>query len=134
MIKWKFKKQAAIVVIAIFSVGMLSGCSNSNEPQELTGEYFYQSETFNFEADVTDSVINIYLIMNENRALYWTGTFEDTALVDEVLVSDADIDELALSLFGSLSETKEFTIGDGTLIYDFSIMAIDSTITLNREE
>ena len=133
MIKWNFKKHAAIAVIAIFSVGMLSACSNANEPQELAGEYSYQSDTFNFTADVADSVINIYLIMDENKALYWTGTLKDTALVGDVIVSDADVDALALSLFGSLDETKEFTVGNGTLIYDFSIMAIDSTITLDKE-
>ena len=103
--------------------------------KDLTGDWGYSSDTFSFEAEVDNGEITIYILLDEgtSKGLYWTGTFLDKAEDGETIVSQADVDALASSLYGSGDEEKKFEFRDGKLGYQFTIMGVTTDVQLEKK-
>lgn len=101
----------------------------------LTGDWGYSSDTFSFEAEVAADEITIYILLDEgtSKGLYWTGTFLEEVKDGDTILSKADVDALASSLYGSGDEEKKFTFTDGKLVYEFSIMGTTTTVQLEKK-
>lgn len=82
-----------------------------------------------FEATVTADAIKIVMKAPTGTSLvYWNGTFENSQSVGAVVVSKLIEDKAILSQ----SKTKNFTVGDETLSFEFTSMGITKTVELKR--
>ncbi len=114
---------------------VLADCAptpSSTVPTDLAGEWSATSNTSTFDALVTNDEIEIYLTVDESSGLYWSGTFEESAVNSQVIVSEAGVEALQSSLFGSLSETKAFTFTDGEIAFEFIILGVTTDVQLKR--
>jgi hypothetical protein len=81
---------------------------------------------------VTNDAIVAYLTLDESRGLYWSGTFEESAVNGQDIVSDADVEALEASLFGSQSEAKTFIFTNGEIVFEFTIVGVTTDVKLQR--
>jgi hypothetical protein len=114
---------------------VLAGCAatpSSTVPTELTGDWSASSSSSTFDAVVTNDAIVVYLTLDESRGLYWSGTFEESAVNGQDIVSDADVEALEASLFGSQSEAKTFIFTNGEIVFEFTIVGVTTDVKLQR--
>jgi hypothetical protein len=116
---------------------VLAGCAatpSSTVPTELTGDWSASSSSSSstFDAVVTNDAIVVYLTLDESRGLYWSGTFEESAVNGQDIVSDADVEALEASLFGSQSEAKTFIFTNGEIVFEFTIVGVTTDVKLQR--
>jgi hypothetical protein len=111
---------------------MPASSASSTESTTLTGEWSYAKDSMAFDAEVAGDMINIYLTLDESRGLYWAGTFEEAAVDGQIVASNADTAALEASLYGSQSDTKEFTFRNGQIEFEFTIMGVVTEIGLTR--
>lgn len=92
------------------------------------------TDEFNMVAGVHAGTIEITWVSDGTKALYWRGTFDVPANVENgtKISSKADKKALASSILGSQDDVKVFTYEDDTLSYDFTVMGTTKTITLTR--
>ena len=82
-----------------------------------------------FDAKVDDKTIRIEMkALNGTSMLYWNGTFETYASVGAVIVSKTINDKAALSQ----SSTKNFTVGEKTLSFSFTMQGVTKVVDLSR--
>lgn len=82
-----------------------------------------------FDATVKDRTIKIVMkAPNGTSMLYWNGTFETYASAGAVIVSKTIDDKAALSQ----SSTKNFTVGEKTLSFSFTMQGVTKVVDLRR--
>jgi hypothetical protein len=97
---------------------------------DLRGTWTYKiSNGSTFTADISDKTIKIYMnSKNGTSMLYWQGTFEFYKPVGSVINSTVDDDAEMLSK----STSKNFTVGQTTLSFDFTAMGQTVKVDLSR--
>ena len=81
------------------------------------------------EATIRDNSIEINIVGNDTRSLYWKGTFP---VGTERIKSVADKEALAASMLGSQESEKVFTLKDEQIDFDMSIAGTTRTVHLRR--
>lgn len=127
-----------ILILFTSALLILTGCAATPQPStseatSLSGDWSYQGDTFEFEGTVKDETITLNIVLEDGTGLYWLGTFPEKAKDGDVLTSQADIDALASSLYGSVDSEKKFTFKDGKLLYEFKILGTTTNVELERE-
>lgn len=129
------KKFLALIFIPMML--LLGGCVplEDSAKTDLTGHWVADLDNgLSFEADVTATDISVSLAMEDSSALYWLGTFSGTDVIDgQKITSEADVEALAGSIFGSQDAEKVFTYEDGQLTFPFSIMGVSQTVKLVKQ-
>lgn len=121
------------LVIALL---LIAGCSSASaDPVSFDG--VWQSvekpnDMFRFSAIVADGVIEINIIDENSRALYWVGTAPETISSGDIFVSEADQEILGNALLGSLDSTKEFTYANEELTFEGGMMGVLQDFTLRK--
>lgn len=124
-------KKTLIAIAAALTLA-LSACSGPSGPYNPDGGWVNQGSGQSFEAEISSGEIEIYLILEGSKGLYWSGTFPTEVTPGETVTSEADVEALESSLFGSLDPTKDFNISGDSISYDFTIMGTTETIALKR--
>lgn len=126
---------ALIFVPALFLLGGCIPLDSGLAATDLSGTWVAELDNgVGFQADVTATDISVSLTMDESSALYWKGTFAGEDVTEgQKITSDADVEALSKSLFGSQDETKVFTYKDGQLTFPFSIMGVSQTVKLVKQ-
>lgn len=84
-----------------------------------------------FEATVTDNAIEIHIVADESKSLYWKGTFP-IGETDKI-VSAADVEALSMSIMGSSETEKTFTVlDDNEFIFEFGMMGTTTIVHMKR--
>lgn len=82
-----------------------------------------------FDATVKDRTIKIIMkAPNGTSMLYWNGTFETYKSAGSVIVSNLLDDKAVLSQ----STTKNFTVGENTLSFSFTMSGVTRMVDLER--
>lgn len=116
------------IIIALFlGILALSGCS-SEPPTATSTAGSYESSDGKFVAEVTKDQIEINIVSEDSRSLYWSGTWAS----GETVTSKADVKKLESSLLGSTSKTKEFEVNDGEIQFEFSILGTTTDVSLEK--
>ena len=104
--------------------------AESIEPtMDLKGIWTYDTgKGGTFEATVTDKNINIAMKTGDTSLNYWYGSFEPNAVAGAVIVSKVDENKAVISK----GKTKEFTIGQDTLSFDFTMSGNTKKVELRR--
>lgn len=122
-----------ILLIAILIVAMLfliTGCSSkasSDQPTSSVGAYVNKEETI--KANVTEDMIEIFLVADGSSALYWDGTWDPKK---EAVTSTADREALDSSLFGSQDDSKKFKVTKNGIGFEMSMMGVTKSVVLRR--
>lgn len=136
---------AAVIVLAVSLIIIFTSTSDSRTPSsstaypsadccvpstDLRGVWTYKiSNGSTFTADVSDKVIKIYMAGKSGTSvLYWQGTFESYKPVGSVINSTVADDAEILSK----STSKNFTVGQTTLSFDFTAMGQTIKVDLSR--
>ena len=134
------RKLILLLPLAIIGLFFFTGCSsepaastnNTAAPtKEATVNYDGQDKSDIFESEVIADVIDIYIVNEGTKSLYWQGTFKP-ASGDETFESVADRAALDASLMGSLDDKKVFKLDDGKITFDFSMMGTTKTVKMER--
>jgi hypothetical protein len=129
-----------VVLLGVFIVlyGFVdNGSAESKNPVSLIGEW-HQTDSgipdIYMTATIDADSIQINMKMKDAAGVYWLGTFNvDEDLSKPVkIVSQADADGMAMSIFSSTDKTKTFFYENGDLSYKFSIMGITTTVHLSK--
>lgn len=134
-----FTTAVAVFVSAFIATIALGACSSStptetsaatssstsSKPVSSVGTWKAEG----FEAKITEDEIIVYIVMDNTKSLYWTGTFAEG--VGEI-TSDADVEALASSMMGSQDETKKFQVSPHEITFEFTIMGTMSTVYLKK--
>lgn len=153
-----FKKILTIPVILFVLVLAMSGCSSQGkdatpttpaakaslpEPPtpkpvvhtSLAGDWTAVNSTKDggMAATIDDTGIVINWTGPDTTALYWKGTFPMSA-GNETIVSKGDTKAMDASVMAeSLMDNKPFTIKDGKIIFDVSMMGVTKRVTLVKD-
>ena len=118
---------------------LVSACGGKTaapkEPPVLTGDWKETGDKSAYHyAIITGNTIEIYAQSADTRSLYWAGTFipPETAEEPYTWTSEADRTKLDRALFGSQSNSKDFTYEKGILSYPYSIMGVESIRKLEK--
>lgn len=119
--------------ILIILAMTLVACGDSADPapKSLTGTW--KSGDPELVAHISEDSIKIDIELDgSSHGLYWKGSFPSTAEDGDTLTSVADTEALDASIFGSGSDTKEFSYEDGKLVFSFSMFGITQDVSLER--
>jgi hypothetical protein len=96
----------------------------------LEGSWIFKNDKGGvFNATVADNSIEIRMESPDGTGmLYWNGTFDAVQPSDTVVVSDV----LETKAILSNSKSKQFTVGNDTLSFDFSIQGKTTKVELRR--
>lgn len=130
-------KKLILTILALIAIIPFTGCSSDDEPVKLNpviaeGNW---SEDPSFEASVNNEKIEIWLIGDESRSLYWAGTFPaDTLVNGDRIPSKADTERLSASLTGA-SNTDEYTFKyeDDSIQFEFIFGESSRIVHLTKE-
>lgn len=131
-------KIAASIGVAVLSIFGLSGCAGpaSADPTNLNGTWVSVADNSSpvpsFVAEVKDGTILINMTMSNDTGLYWSGTFESSAVDTHKITSVGNVEHMKTSLFGSSAKTKEFTYEGGSIRFTFSIMGVSHVVELEK--
>jgi hypothetical protein len=102
-------------------------------PTSLVGDWAATGDDFEFEGTIEDGSIELYLLLEDgSKGLYWVGTFPNEALAGDKIASEADVDALSTSLFGSTDTEKEFTFTGEALEFEFGILGTVNDVVLTQ--
>lgn len=137
------RRSLLIPMVAVASISLLTACSSDDKPdipESLIGNW-YQTNSENgifATASVYPSdSIQINLKTRDGSSIYWMGSFQvsDKKPTDSfTVVSKADPDALAMSIFGSQDSEKTFSYKDGDLSYKFTMLGTTSTVHLSKHK
>lgn len=97
--------------------------------QQLDGKWSYKQNGSSFAAVVENNTIAIDLVGEDGTSMtYWAGTFESPVAVDSSVTSNVDASKFVLSQ----DSTKVFTIGDGTLSFQFQALGMKKNVEMKR--
>lgn len=140
----------AIVLITLAAILALAGCGaegatpnpqpqqqvtvEDDEVVDLIGKWRGGDDGLVFDATINDKMIDIFIILEgDDKALYWTGTFDPNLEDGDVYESKGDTDAMDGSLMGSGDDVKNFQYTDGQLDFDFTMVGVTRTVHLQRE-
>lgn len=128
-----------IATFGLLIVLLLSACSSaaSVPAADLTGTWASTStDGPTFEATISDNLIEINIVNDDTKALYWKGTFPLPEKVTEgtVITSTADTEALASSIMGSQDQSKDFTHTGGKLKFDFGALGVTKTVEMSPKK
>jgi uncharacterized lipoprotein YehR (DUF1307 family) len=87
-----------------------------------------------FDASVHDHKIEIWLVGDEARSLYWAGTFPaDTLTNGDKIPSKADVERLNASLTGVGETAYTFTYDDDSIQFEFIFGETSRIVHLEKE-
>lgn len=136
-------KKKVIIALAVLAVFCVALCGCTKEPPDLSGTWKQvnsNSDEVWQEATIDSSAgtITIYYVMNsgDTRTLYWAGTFTAPTNADEPYkwTSTKDAAQTDKSLLGSQDATKDFTYENNQIVYNSSLMGVDSTNRLEKQQ
>lgn len=99
--------------------------AETKAPASLNGTWRAQG----LEAVIADNSIEINIVGDDTRSLYWKGTFPAG---DESVKSMADTDALSSSMLGSQDAEKVFTVKDDQIDFEMSIAGTTKTVHLQK--
>jgi hypothetical protein len=120
-----------IALLAVVFVGMsLSACQPSEngtdaKPASLVGTW----KADGFEATVAENSIEINIVSDDSKSLYWKGTFESGT---NKITSIADREALDASMMGSQDSDKVFMIEGDKITFEMSMLGTTKTIKLEK--
>lgn len=129
-------KKLIIAVLSFLAIIPFTGCSSSDEPDKLNpvvaeGNW---SEDPSFEASINNGNIEIWLIGDEARSLFWAGTFPaDTLVNGDEIPSKADTERLSESLTGVGETSYTFKYDDDALQFEFIFGESSRMVHLTKE-
>lgn len=98
---------------------------------QLEGQWYYKKDGTAFVATIQGRDIKIDWITDEGTSmLYWHGTFETAESPGHVIASTKTEahDEIVMSQ----SQSKDFTINNNSIVFDFAAMGFKTKVTLTR--
>jgi hypothetical protein len=117
-----------IIIALLLGVLALSSCGTDQAPTAASTAGSYTSNDGKFEADVTKDQIEIFLVSEDSKSLYWSGTWSS----GDTVTSQANVKKLESSLLGSQNKSKEFAVGSDAISFKFSILGTTRDVTLER--
>jgi len=124
-------KKLSIAIIALAALFLaplvLAGCgpSSSAAPTSHVGTW----KADGFEANVTADAIEINIVGDDSKSLYWKGSFHEGS---DVVKSHADREALDASMLGSQDADKNFAVDDDQISFEMSMMGTTKTIHLKK--
>lgn len=103
-----------------------------SKPIDLSGKW--ESTTSKagtkFVAEIKDNRVHVQMYANDGYTGLWYGTFDILPAGQNVIVSKAieDDDHFVLSS----AETKDFLYQKGSLVFDFAVMGVVTTIEMKH--
>lgn len=129
----KYSMIALLAMLAVLILSIQMVMQDTTETTDLTGYWETVEETpFKMSALVSDGVMEINLVHETTRGLYWVGTVPNEVTSGETFTSVGDTEAMSVSILGSLLESKDFTYTNNHIMFDFSIMGITQTVTMER--
>lgn len=135
------RKVLAVLAIPV-TISVLSGCGGgahaSSLPDDFTGKWYQtnaKSTGVNMTAEITAGHIQINNVPRSGTsAIYWLGTFDTDKSTSKAFKTKSlgDQDAMAMSIFASQDETKQFTYKDGVISFKYSILGTTSTVKLAK--
>lgn len=126
----KIRRITGILLILLGLVSVVGACSSGNTSTDgKLASHVGNWKADGFNAEITASEITIYIVGNDTKSLYWTGTFPDGA---DKVKSAGDTDAMSESMLGSQDSEKTFTVDDDKISFEMSMMGTTKTIHLKR--
>jgi hypothetical protein len=94
---------------------------------QLEGSWVYKQGSVAFKANVEGQHIAIDMVTDDGSMAYWDGSFK-TAESPGNTITSVRTDEVALSQ----DQTKDFSLDDGELKFEFRAMGVTKIIVLTR--
>lgn len=96
---------------------------------QLNGTWSSSDNGTQFVATVGNNVVSIEMVKGDTSMLYWNGTFGTEGAAGDILVSNkSDVERPMLSS----ADSKDFTVGDDTLSFQFEAMGMMKTVVMMR--
>lgn len=102
------------------------------KPIDLSGEWqsVESHAGTKFLGHIKNNTVHIEMVANGGYSGLWYGTFDILQPGENEMLSSAIEDENYFVL--SSAETKNFIYQDGSLVFDFSVMGVRTTIEMKR--
>jgi hypothetical protein len=104
--------------------------TSSTPTKEAPVSYDGTWKTEGAEAIVAGDSIEVYILGDDTKSLFWKGTFP--APVNKVVTSVGDRDALDMSMMGSSETEKPFKVSKDKIEFDFSMMGTTKHVTVKR--
>lgn len=128
-------KKLIITILSLIALIPFTGCSSDDEPLNPVKAEGNWSEDPSFEASVHNEKIEIWLIGDESRSLYWAGTFPaDTLVNGDKIPSKADTERLSASLTGATNvDSYTFIYNEDAIQFEFIFGESSRMVHLEKE-
>lgn len=130
-----FRKYISAALISV-AVAMLTACGGSSTPtseaKPTTFVGSWSSDEPSMKAVVKGGVIQIDIVADDTRSLYWKGTFPTSSEENVDFVSDGDTEAMDASLLGSQDPSKTFKYVDDSLTFEMSMVGVTTTVYLKK--
>lgn len=105
---------------------------NPTIPESLLGNWKNDDPNMHMSAVVANGTIEIVFESDTSSALYWKGTFPESATNGQDISSQGDTEALDASLMGSSETVKEFTYDDGNITYELTALGVTTRVVLAK--
>jgi hypothetical protein len=125
------RRLLVLVTALLLAPFLISACGSDSaptseaKPASLNGTWKAEG----LEAVIADNRIEINIVDEDTRSLYWKGTFPAGGAT---VTSAADTEALSASMLGSQDSTKDFTVKDDEITFKMSMLGTTKTIRLKR--
>ena len=131
-------KRTFIALIALVMLIGTASCGSSGGPPDLTGNWEESSheEDVYMSAHIEEGTIEVYWMVDGEKALYWAGTYEaPTGSAKEYSwVSQNDKVKTDNAILGSTKDTKEFKYSGGSISFELTQGSETRTVVLSRTD
>lgn len=129
-----FQKLFAAIIIGSILMVSISACGSGDKStsKSTTFNGVWTSSNPHMSADIFDETIEITIISDDVRGLYWKGTFPKSVSEDTTFVSNGDTKAMNISLLGSQDSKKKFTYSDNELSFELGMLGTIQTIHLKK--
>lgn len=119
------------IALALSAV-LITACGGS-ETADLTGSWeTVEDAPVTMTAFVSEGVMEIALVQGTTHGVYWKGTVPAEVTAGDIFVSEGDTEAMDASILGSGLETKEFTYASDSIIFEFTVLGVTQTVTMER--
>lgn len=131
-------KRIITPLMFVLAALLFTGCSSAALPEtpdrhtNLNGTWTSSEDGVTFTAEVNADRIKIQMKLRDTEGLYWAGSFTSLTNKPGDILSNADVEVLKSSMFGSLDKKKVFHYEDDGITFTFGMAGTTREVRMTK--